>query len=652
MSFVRKIFFVLLTYLVLGMLLMSCNPSQNHTPSTPNNPSNSDNNGSVNNGSVNGLVFTLNDDGASYTVKGVGKLEGVVEIPATHEGLPVTAIGREAFTGKSKITEVIIPDSVKTIGNEAFASCNKLLKVSLGNGVERIGYAAFQGCPSLTEITLPESITFIDKEAFYYCYALIQIKNLSSLELTCGSTDNGHVACYAENIYTDKEGESKLKKSDEYIFYVNEATDTYYLIKYIGDDDSIVTPDDISGKEYSLRSFFLAGSDTVSVELSSGVTSIDTYAFAVCNKLETVVIGDGVTHIAENAFAYCGSLKHVSIGKNVSVIESRAFFDCDKIETVYFNAENAVNMYDKDDDDDNFIFRNEYINNNTEARVAITIGADVKSIPEKWYCDNCVSSITFEKDSVCESIGAYAFANQSHLTTLTLPDSVTTIEMAAFYGCSGLKSITMNGVTNIGISAFGSCALESVSIKNITNIALNAFADCVALKTVDLGIKLNKIGTSAFSGCTVFVPVLPDSVEIISDYAFSGCASIESITLPNGLKEIGNGAFNDCTSLTTIELPDSVTSLGQSAFSGCTSLKTADLGSNVTAIHTGTFGGCTSLQSVSFSVSVKKISNDAFYGCNTLDIYYDGHSGDWILIEGYRYVFHRVHCSDTTIDKF
>lgn len=645
MSKARKILLVILACLAM-VILASCDALQDNTPSAPSTPSTPDANGGSNPGK---LTFILNDDGSSYTVKGSAKLEGVIEIPATHEGLPVTAIGREAFYANSKITEVIIPDSVTSIGNEAFAACNKLLKVTLGDGVEKIGYAAFQGCPSLTEITLPESIKFIDEDAFNYCYALVEIKNLSSLELICGSTDNGCVACYAKNIYSGDKGESKLNKTDEYIFYADEDTDTYCLVKYIGEDDSIVTPNDISGKSYSLNSFFLAGSDVVSVELSSGVTGINTYAFAICNKLERVAIGDGVTHIAKDAFAYCSSLKHVSIGKKVSMIESGAFFGCEKIETIYFNAINAVNTYDKDDN--NYIFINEKINSDSEQRVAITVGPDAKSLPEKWFRDNCVSSITFEEGSKCERIGARAFANQSHLTTLNMPDSVTSIDDSAFYDCSGLKSATMNGVTRIGGHAFCECALESVSIKNITDIGWGVFSHCESLKTVELGNQLREIGNSAFSGCSALVPVLPDSVEIIGESAFSDCTAIKSITLPEGLQKIENGAFEGCTSLTSIVVPDSVTHLGQSTFSGCTSLKTAELGNQVPAIYSGTFAGCTALESVSFTVSVWEIGQKAFSGCNTLDIYYDGHSGYWAMIEGRTYVRHRIHCGDMTIDN-
>ena len=629
--------------LVIGVVLASCNlPGNNSTSSTT--PSSTSLENELKPGE---FAFTLNADGQSYTLKDSGTVSGELVIPETYENLPVTAIGTSAFSS-TNIASVIIPNSVKTIADEAFTYCSSLSKVTIGNNVEHIGKNAFSNCVSLTEITLPTTLKSIGDEAFKNCFSLIQIKNLSTVELTRGYDDNGYVAYYAENIYTDNLGENKLKEVGNYIFYVDESNANYYLVKYLGNEANAITPNDIDGKAYTIRTYAFACTTAVSVEISGGATKIETDAFPLCNKLESVIIGDSVVHVAKKAFDSCNKLKNVTIGKNVATLESDAFNDCKSIENIYFNAINAVNTYEIDDG--NYIFYNHLGCNTT---ITFKIGANVKSIPENLFFGHDVGSISFDSGSVCESIGNFAFNNQKNITSINLPDSITTIGANAFYGCSGLTVATMNGVTTIERFAFGECtALQNVSATNILYIGDFAFSKNTSLVNINLGNQLTLVGSSAFEGCTSLKSLsLSSTVTEIRDSAFKNCKSIENIVFSTGLTKIGNDAFSGCSSLANIELPDTLIILGQYAFSDCISLKTADLGNQVTAIYNGTFSGCTSLKNVRFGSSVKEIGRQAFTGCNTLDIYFEDSSSAWGQIEGYRNVFHRIHCTDTTIDR-
>lgn len=591
--------------------------------------------------------FELNSDGNSYTITDFGKTKGEIIIPEKHQNLPVTAIGNNVFSGSTAITKIVIPDSVKTIGHNAFKDCTALLEIMLGGGVESIGASAFANCFSLTEITLPQGLTSIGEGAFENCYCLIQIKNLSSIKLTCGYNNNGHVAYYAENIYTNDIGESKLQKKDNCIFYVDESTDTYYLIKYIGSETNVVTPEGVENKPYTVRNFAFAAAKVTSVEIAGGATKIDSNAFVGCSRMESVLIGDSVTHLSKNAFTSCGKLKNVTIGKNVSVLESPTFYDCDSIETIYFHAKNAVNTYEVDDG--NYIFSNPQ---GCDTVISIKIGAEVIRIPENWFFGHNVGSIQFDSQSVCESIGNGAFSNHKKITTLELPDSVTMVGDFAFNNCEGLVSVKMNGVTSIRTGAFSNCkALKTVSAKNAVRISRLGFSGCGSLTDIDLGSQLTEIGESAFQNCVALKLTLPATVTNIGGSAFENCTSLANLVFPEGLTTIGDYAFTGCTSITNVELPNTVTYLGQSAFAGCTSLKSVRLGNQVAAIHSRTFANCTSLESIYFGTSVTRIGKDIFYGCDTLDIYYDGLSSQWGQIEGFRSVFHRIHCADTTIDR-
>ena len=145
------------------------------------------------------FTWQPNDDGASYTVTGfAGESVANVVIPATYNGLPVTAIGSSAFWDDDTITSVTIPNSITTIGAYAFDSCSnltsvtipnsvttigaaafdlcsKLTKLTIGNSVTSIGYDAFYGCSSLTSVTIPISVTTIVDYAFYGCIGLTEI---------------------------------------------------------------------------------------------------------------------------------------------------------------------------------------------------------------------------------------------------------------------------------------------------------------------------------------------------------------------------------------------------------------------------------------------------------------------------------------------
>ena len=143
----------------------------------------------------------------------------------------------------------------------------------------------------------------------------------------------------------------------------------------------------------------------------------------------------------------------------------------------------------------------------------------------------------------------------------------------AFYGCSGLTSVTIpEGVTSIGYYAFVYCSgLTSVTIpKSVTSIGGNAFQNCSSLTSITIPEGVTSIGISAFYGCSGLTSItIPESVTTIGNYAFRGCSGLTSITIPEGVKSIGYYAFAYCSGLTSVTIPKSVTSIGDEAFSGC-----------------------------------------------------------------------------------
>lgn len=159
------------------------------------------------------------------------------------------------------------------------------------------------------------------------------------------------------------------------------------------------------------------------------------------------------------------------------------------------------------------------------------------------------------------------------LTSITIPNSVTSIGQNAFSSCTSLTSATIgNSVTSIGQAAFYGCALTNITIPDsVTSIGQNAFGYCPSLTTVTIGNSVTIIDASAFLNCTSLTSVtIGNSVTSIGIQAFRNCTGLTSVTIGSGVTSIGNLAFSYCSSLAsvTIEATNPPTLGNANAFSG------------------------------------------------------------------------------------
>lgn len=221
-----------------------------------------------------------------------------------------------------------------------------------------------------------------------------------------------------------------------------------------------------------------------------------------------------------------------------------------------------------------------------------------------------------------KAIGGYAFYGCYHLTSITIPNSVTIIGMNAFEGCSGFTRIDVpEGVTTIEQGAFGNCNnLTNITLPNsVVDIGRETFRGCSNLTSVEIPSGVTVIRENTFMGCNNLTSVkLPNSVISIGNSAFDGCQSLTSFVFPNELTMIGNWAFVNCYGLTGIDIPDGVTIIGEGAFFDCDGLTSVELPKGITDIGASLFACCSGLTSVEIPTSVTSIGESAFLKCDNL----------------------------------
>ena len=272
------------------------------------------------------------------------------------------------------------------------------------------------------------------------------------------------------------------------------------------------------------------------------VTSIGSSAFYKCTSLTSVTIPNSVTSIGDDAFYNCSGLTSVTIGNSVTSIGGYAFHSCSGL-------------------------------------TSVTLGNSVTSIESCAFC-NCSSLTSVTIPNSVISIGNGAFLGCSSLTSVTIPNSVTSIGNCAFTDCSGLTYIVVEGGNTTYDSRDNSNAIIKtetntllVGCKNtivpnsVTSIGREAFYGCTGLTSITIPNSVTSIGYCAFLGCAALTNItIPDSVTSIGILAFCDCSSLTSVTIGNSVTSIGKLAFCNCKLTSVVICCTTPPSLGDESF--------------------------------------------------------------------------------------
>ena len=430
------------------------------------------------------------------------------------------------YTGSDSV--VIIPSQITglpviSLGDSAFASNTSLTSVTIPDGVTSLGGAVFSGCTSLTNVVIPNGVTNLGERVFENCASLAGIKLPASLS-SLGATP--FVGCA------------------------------------------------------SLTAITVDAANVVYSSLEGVLFNLSQTSLLACpgGKAGSYTVPGGVTNLGDHAFSGCGGLTNLTVPGSVLTLGDLAFSSCTNLTAVYFlgNAPSAVSGFDNATQpliyywfgttgwDAIFAGRTTVVLYPPVPYTYTTIGGTV-TITKYLGLDSVVAIPSQITGLPVVGLGDSAFASNASLSSVTIPDGVTSLGGAVFSGCTSLTNILLpSGVTNIGDRAFEACA---------------------ALLSVRLPASVNSLGATPFIGCGSLTSIevaasnaVYSSVEGVlfnlSQTTLLACpgGKAGSYTVPGGVTNLGDHAFSGCSGLTNIIVSGNVTALGELAFSSCTNL--------------------------------------------------------------------------------
>lgn len=401
------------------------------------------------------------------------------------------------------VTHITMNSSPVSIGDRAFSDCSNLTTVEIGSSVTSIDQWAFWGCSKLTSVVMPESITFIGQDAFRHCDLL------------------------------------------EY-----EVEDD---LKYLGNENNPY-----------LCLMTTASIDITSLNINDNCKVIASYAFEECNSLISVIIPDSITSIGSSVFNNCDNLISIYIPNSVTYIAPNMLFGFHSLITIYCEAEARPTGWDASwvDEIQPIVWGVKEFGSTEIFEYCITQDKKAYLTTYKGDEKQVIISETINEATVVDF--NRIFRSNTIITSVEIPNTITSISDDALEGCSSLTSVVIpNSVTSIGSSAFSGCS-------SLTSV------------------------------------VIPNSVTYIGGYAFSDCSGLTSVEIPDSVTSIDWGVFYRCSSLTSVEIPASVTSIGSDAFYYCRSLTSIEIPNSVISIRERAFALCESLTNITFNGTIEQ----------------------------------------------
>ena len=535
-------------------------------------------------------------------------------------------LGMGAFGGCTSLTSITIPDSViaseeTTIFQATFSGCTSLETVHLGSGIQQISRDAFRGCTSLREITIPASV-----KEMYYCFE--ECENLQRIifqgkmpimeglfgdgintkpGVTCIATFPANDSTWNRDqclrlfnflFMPDTYGSGYYSKNLEYVL---SSDGTYYILTGNGTckDLAVVVPATYKGLP---------------------VRRIQENAFEG-QTFDSLILPDSLTHLSK-LYTDSGHISNIRLPDHAITFGDFAL-------SGFFITQIMISEQHMD------YIKTEQALYTRDMKTLVFFGGDIHSftVPDSIFH---IADFAFARNRIgvlqlpdgLQTIGEFAFSGCYNLSSINIPDSITTIHKSTFLDSDNLLEIRCsdhsafcfeNGILydNPTTQILWVCRNISghITIRDgVTTIDDGAFSNLQKLASITLPDSVTSIGANAFMSCTKLENVtFSANLLRIGDSAFASCSRLTQLQLPEGLTAIDEGAFYGCSGLESASLPNSVTSIGAYAFAHCYHLKSIMLPAGLTSIEEYTFAHCYRLTEVTIPASVKQIGEMAFH---------------------------------------
>lgn len=376
------------------------------------------------------------------------------------------------------------------------------------------------------------------------------------------------------------------------------------------------------------------------IQIPDSVETISTNAFHNCQDLESITLPASLKTIESSTFSDCRNLSEIRLPTSLKAIQSYVFDGCSSLETVFYDGSLAqwsrINT------------SNGFLGYSSPSLVMGDYTAQFISVKDENDPDPPPKTVTITKYTGTEStvilpstinswpvtkIGEDALKDNTTITSVTIPASVTEIGSNAFAGCTNLTSVNYKGDwSNLTIQS-GNPAVEDAAkdaaneqlfdfefILNNTAVTVTRYKGTAADVTIPSRYKGKPVTVidhvAFYNNSAVTSVTIPDSVTAIPDYAFGYCSQLTNISIPNSVTFIGFSAFNSCTSLKSITLPSSLSTIQSYAFYNCENLKTIRIPVSVTSIGNNAFADCPSLMTVTYPGSKTQWDDNITKGSN------------------------------------
>ena len=511
-----------------------------------------------------GDTFTVNSrEGIPVTYKVVTESgsTGTVQVGVGESETPAVAKETEGtVTIPESVTYNLKTYAVTSIAKSGFYGCMKLSYINLPNTLTKIGWIAFGNC-TLRTLHIPASVTEIEDRAFYSCPYLNEI-TVDPANTVFDSRNN----CNAV-----------IEKS------------TGKLV--IGSNNTIIP----SGVKIIGEAAFGSRSGLKSAVLPEGVTTLEEAAFIYCSGMKSIIIPSTLTSIGMNAFARCTRLSSITIPSSVNEIGDYAFYECQDLRemtcysstpptlgtqcfyNLYSNAklyvpEGSVSAYQNNQSwssafprilaigSSDFAVDDVITTTNSDGLTLIyrITDMDTPAVELYAYGYNSTDNVSVEIPETITynnvtytvtALGEGCFYDFTELTSVSLPNSLTTIDDRAFSGCQQLTSISIpSSVSRIGFDAFGGTgwyASQPDGMVYAGSVAYRYKGDNPSITSFEIAEGTKGIATAAFFGCRNLTSIIiPSSVTYIGDYIFDNLCTPTSVTCyAITPPEVGEGAL-------------------------------------------------------------------------------------------------------------